>query len=186
MLKKATLFFSQNRGFWLRIRQQISLLLIFNPYFSMFEALVAMGVSVLALVYAAFLVMWVVRKPTGNAQMQSIALSIQEGAKAYLNRQSLTMGFFAVAIFVVLYIVIPQGAYNNNLWMAVSFIVGALFSALAGYIGMNVSVRANVRTAEGARKGIKEALSVAFNGGAVTGLSVVGLDRKSTRLNSSH
>ncbi len=139
------------------------------------EVLAALGISVLALVYAVFLIMWVVKQPSGNKEMQAIALSIQEGATAYLNRQSLTMGFFGILIFVVLYFIIPKGSYNNNLWTAVSFIVGALFSALAGYIGMSVSVRANVRTAEAARKGIKEALSVAFNGGAVTGLSVVGL-----------
>ena len=139
------------------------------------EVLSSIGISILALVYAAFLIMWVVKKPSGNKEMQDIAKAIQEGAKAYLNRQSLTMGIFAILIFIVLYIMIPKGDYNINLWTAVSFIVGALFSALAGYIGMNVSVRANVRTAEAARKGLKEALSVAFNGGAVTGLSVVGL-----------
>jgi K(+)-stimulated pyrophosphate-energized sodium pump len=137
--------------------------------------LIALGVSVLALVYAAFLIFWVIRKPTGNAEMQSIAKSIQEGASAYLNRQSLTMAFFAVAIFILLALFMPKGQYNNGLWTAVSFIFGALFSALAGYIGMHVSVRANVRTAEGARTGLKEALNIAFRGGAVTGLSVVGL-----------
>lgn len=139
------------------------------------EVLAALGISILALVYAIFLIVWVVKQPSGNKEMQSIAKSIQEGATAYLNRQSLTMGFFAIVIFVILYFLIPKGQYDNNLWTAVSFIVGALFSALAGYIGMSVSVRANVRTAQAASKGLKEALSVAFNGGAVTGLSVVGL-----------
>jgi len=141
----------------------------------MTEVLASVAVSIFALLYAIFLIMWVVKKPTGSSEMQSIARSIQEGAKAYLNRQSLTMGFFAVLIFIVLYIAIPKGQYQNNLWTAVSFIVGALFSGLAGYIGMNVSVRANVRTAQAAKDGLKEALAVAFNGGAVTGLSVVGL-----------
>lgn len=137
--------------------------------------LIALAVSLLALVYAGFLVMWVVKKPTGNAAMQAIAKSIQEGAKAYLNRQSMTMAFFAIIIFVLLAIFMPKGQYNNGLWTGVSFLAGAIFSGLAGYIGMNVSVRANVRTAEGARKGLKEALNIAFRGGAVTGLAVVGL-----------
>ncbi len=137
--------------------------------------LIALAVSVAALIYAVFLIMWVMKKPTGNSQMQAIAKSIQEGATAYLNRQSITMAFFAIVIFVLLALFMPKGQHNNGLWTGVSFLAGALFSALAGYIGMSVSVRANVRTAEGARKGLKEALNIAFRGGAVTGLAVVGL-----------
>jgi len=135
----------------------------------------AMVVSVLALLYAVVLTVGVLRKPKGNKQMQELAKAIQEGAKAYLNRQFLTVSVFALAIFLVLAFTIPAGDHNNGVLMAVGFVVGALFSALAGYIGMNVSVRANVRTANAARSSIKKALSVAFKGGAVTGMAVVGL-----------
>jgi len=137
--------------------------------------LIAMLVSLLALVYAVILIVGVMKCPKGTKEMQEIALSIQQGAKAYLNRQFMTVAFFAVLIFLVLAFVIPAGKHNNGVLMAVGFIVGALFSALAGYIGMNVSVRANVRTADAARISMKKALGVAFKGGAVTGMSVVGL-----------
>ena len=100
--------------------------------------------------------------------MQSIAEAIKEGAKAYLNRQYKTIGVIAVILFFILWF----GLGFNS---AIGFILGAVLSALAGYIGMNVSVRANVRTTEAAKSGLKQALSVAFNGGAVTGLLVVGL-----------
>lgn len=137
--------------------------------------LIAILVSLLALVYAVILIVGVMKCPKGTPEMQEIAKSIQEGAKAYLNRQFITVAFFAVLIFLVLAFVIPAGKHNNGVLMAVGFIVGALFSALAGYIGMNVSVRANVRTADAARISMKKALGVAFKGGAVTGMSVVGL-----------
>ena len=107
--------------------------------------------------------------------MQEIAQAIQDGAKAYLNRQFLTVGILAVIIFLIIAFVIPAGDYNVGVWMAVGFGVGALFSGIAGYIGMNVSVRANVRTANAAKKSLQSALSVAFKGGAVTGMAVVGL-----------
>ena len=107
--------------------------------------------------------------------MQEIAQAIQDGAKAYMNRQFLTVGIFAVIIFLIIAFVIPAGDYNVGVWMAVGFGVGALFSGIAGYIGMNVSVRANVRTANAAKKSLQSALSVAFKGGAVTGMAVVGL-----------
>ncbi len=136
---------------------------------------IAAGVSVLALIYAVLLTVWVVKKPRGDSKMQELAKSIQEGAKAYLNRQFITVAVFAVIIFLVLAFVIPAGDYNLGVWTAVGFAVGALFSALAGYIGMNVAVRANVRTANAAKSSLKKALEVAFKGGAVTGMAVVGL-----------
>ncbi|MFA6251208.1 MAG: sodium-translocating pyrophosphatase [Candidatus Paceibacterota bacterium] len=126
--------------------------------------------SVIAIVYGLFLIRVVMKKGTGDAKMQSIALAIQQGAKAYLNRQYKTIGIIAVVLFLIIGFVPMLG------WMmAISFLVGAILSALAGYIGMNVSVRANVRTTEEAKKGLKEALGLAFKGGTVTGLLVVGL-----------
>ena len=126
--------------------------------------------SVIAILYGLFLIRVVLKKGTGDAKMQAIAKAIQEGAKAYLNRQYKTIGVIAIVLFLIIGFVPMLG------WMmAISFIFGAILSALAGYIGMNVSVRANVRTTEEAKKGLKEALSVAFKGGTVTGLLVVGL-----------
>ena len=126
--------------------------------------------SIIAILYGLFLIRVVLKKGAGDAKMQAIALAIQQGAKAYLNRQYKTIGIIAVVLFLVIGLVPMLG------WMmAFSFIFGAILSALAGYIGMNVSVRANVRTTEEAKKGLKEALSLAFKGGTVTGLLVVGL-----------
>lgn len=130
--------------------------------------LLAFIASVLSIVFAGILAMDVLRKPAGNAKMQEIAKAIQEGSTAYLNRQYRTVGVIAVILAVVLYYII-------NPPTAIGFVVGAISSALAGYIGMNISVRANVRTAEAAKGGLSSALSLAFKGGAVTGLSVVGL-----------
>ena len=126
--------------------------------------------SVVAIVYGLFLIKVVMKKGTGDSKMQSIALAIQQGAKAYLNRQYKTIGIIAVGLFLIIGFVPMLG------WMmAISFLFGAILSALAGYIGMNVSVRANVRTTEEAKKGLKEAFGLAFKGGTVTGLLVVGL-----------
>ncbi|MBA4336640.1 sodium-translocating pyrophosphatase [bacterium] len=136
---------------------------------------VSIIVAVIALVYAVGLIINVLMQDTGSQKMRDIAKSIQEGASAYLNRQSFTILVFAVLIFLLLAYVIPKGAHNNGLLLAVGFFVGALFSALAGYIGMSVSVRANVRTAQASSHSLKKGLMVAFRGGAVTGLSVVGL-----------
>ncbi len=126
--------------------------------------------SVIAIVYGLLLIRVVMKKGTGDAKMQSISLAIQQGAKAYLDRQYKTISVIAIVLFLIIGFVPALG------WMmALSFIFGAILSALAGYIGMNVSVRANVRTTEEAKKGLKEALSLAFKGGSVTGLLVVGL-----------
>jgi K(+)-stimulated pyrophosphate-energized sodium pump len=126
--------------------------------------------AVIAIVYGLFLAKSILKKSAGNARMQEIAKAIQEGASAYLNKQYKTIGMIAVVLFLLIGLVPKLG------WtMAFGFLVGAVFSALAGYIGMNVSVRANVRTTEAARGGINDALSIAFKGGTVTGLLVVGL-----------
>ena len=126
--------------------------------------------SAVAIVYGLFLAKSILQKSPGNEKMQEIAKAIQEGAGAYLNKQYKTIGMIAVVLFLVIGFVPKLG------WiMALGFLVGAVFSALAGYIGMNVSVRANVRTAEAARNGLNDALSLAFKGGTVTGLLVVGL-----------
>ena len=126
--------------------------------------------SIVAIVYGLFLIKSVMSKGTGDQKMQDIAKAIQQGASAYLNRQYKTIGIIASILFLIIGFIPMLG------WMmAISFIFGAVLSALAGYIGMNVSVRANVRTTEAAKSGLKEALSLAFKGGAVTGLLVVGL-----------
>lgn len=126
--------------------------------------------SVVAIVYGLFLAKIILKKSAGNARMQEIAKAIQEGATAYLNKQYKTISMIAIVLFFII------GFTSKLGWtMAFGFLVGAVFSALAGYIGMNVSVRANVRTTEAARDGINSALSLAFKGGTVTGLLVVGL-----------
>lgn len=130
--------------------------------------IISLGAAVVAIVYGLLLSRWIFKLPQGNEKMQEIAKAIQEGAKAYLNRQTKTVAFIAVFIFLILGMLLDWTT-------AVGFLVGAVLSGLAGYIGMNVSVRANVRTAEAAREGIKKALSVSSKGGAVTGLLVVGL-----------
>jgi len=124
--------------------------------------------SVVAIVYGLVLAKIILRKNAGNEKMQRIAAAIAEGAKAYLNRQYKTIAVIAVILFIIIWISI-------GLASAFGFILGAVLSALAGYVGMNVSVRANSRTAEAARIGLKEALALAFSGGTVTGLLVVGL-----------
>ena len=124
--------------------------------------------SIIAIAYGAFLVTSIIRKPAGNERMKEIASAIQAGAKAYLNRQYKTIAVIALVLFIVLWIFL-------GIEIGIGFIVGAVLSALAGYIGMNVSVRTNVRTAEAARHGLAPALSLAFKGGSVTGLLVVGL-----------
>jgi len=133
--------------------------------------LLAIGASVVALGWALLLIAGVLKNPQGNDTMRDIAKSIQEGAMAYLNRQYKTLAVFTLLIFVLLGLFLPENGY----FIAMGFLVGAIFSGLAGYIGMGVAVRANVRTTEAARTSLAKALEVSFRGGAVTGLAVVGL-----------
>ncbi len=124
--------------------------------------------AVIAIIYGIILITIILKKSKGSMRMQEIAQAIELGAKTYLNRQYKTIAPIAVILFIILW-------YLLNLTTAIGFVVGAILSALAGYIGMNVSVRSNVRTTEAAKTSMAEALSVAFKGGSVTGLLVVGL-----------
>ncbi len=130
--------------------------------------LLALVPALIAVIYGVVLALWINKQPAGDDRMQAIARAIQDGAKAYLGRQYKTISVVAVVIFILLGIFID--------WVtALGFLVGAVFSGLAGIIGMSISVRANIRTAEAAKKGMKEALGMAVKGGSITGLLVVGL-----------
>src|SRR3954470_17219820 len=132
--------------------------------------LFALVCSFIAIGYGIGLTVWLMKQPAGNERMREIARAVQEGAAAYLRRQYMTVAIVAVVPFLIL------GFYNKLGWgTAFGFVVGATLSAAAGFIGMNVAVRSNARTAEAARGGLKPALNVAFRAGSVTGLLVVGL-----------
>lgn len=128
----------------------------------------SLACAVAAIVYGIWSVKWLLAKPRGNERMIEISSAVQEGASAYLARQYTTISFVGIALFLVLGFFIDWAT-------AIGFAIGAIFSGAAGYIGMNISVRANARTAEAAHQGMNAAFQVAFRGGAITGLLVVGL-----------
>ncbi|HEY4025427.1 MAG TPA: sodium/proton-translocating pyrophosphatase, partial [Candidatus Dormibacteraeota bacterium] len=132
------------------------------------SVLLAIGGGAVAVLFAVVLIFAVLRQPPGNARMVEIASAIQEGASAYLNRQYTVIAIIGAVIAIII-------GFALSWTTAILYVVGAVCSAIAGYVGMNVSVRANMRTAEAAREGTGKALSTAFRGGAVTGFMVVGL-----------
>jgi K(+)-stimulated pyrophosphate-energized sodium pump len=133
--------------------------------------------AIVALVAAFMLAQSILRAETGDSRMVEISDAVRQGAAAYMNRQYRTIAVVA-AIITALFIIVTLVNREHSqtwLWTTIGFVVGALFSAISGYVGMGVAVRANVRVAQAARKGLKEALGIAFNGGAVSGLAVAGL-----------
>ena len=146
------------------------LLLATNPSLLKSMSIIAYAIAagLLALIYGGVLIQWILKRPAGEGKMKGIALAIQEGANAYMARQYKVVAAIGAIIFLIL-------GFTLNWILALGFLVGAVLSGLTGYIGMSVSVRANVRTTEAAKKGLGPAMDMAVRGGAVTGLFVVGL-----------
>src|ERR1700690_4207957 len=129
---------------------------------------ITLAIGALSILYALFLSYRVLKNPRGDSKMNSISDAIAEGAGAYMKRQYTVVGIIGVLIFILLYFVF-------NPITAIGFAVGAIFSTIAGVVGMSIAVRSNIRTAQAAKKGLAAAFDLAFTGGAVTGLMVAGL-----------
>ena len=141
-----------------------------TDFFQNHTVLFALLCALFGIAVGLYLTWWILKQPAGSERMREIARAIQEGAAAYLRRQYMTIGLVAIVPFLLI------GFYNQLGWgTAIGFLIGAILSAAAGFIGMNVAVRANVRTAEAAKRGLTPALNVAFRAGSVTGLLVVSL-----------